>query len=644
MRSATTKRGTAACLIFPRLAQVTLALLFVLLLPFAGAAPPDPRPAEKLMRLVPPDMAVVVTVEDLRGHASAFLKSRLAEEFWRLPAVRAWFASDNYQHLERARSQIERLLDANLTDVRDELLGDGVILALRLPPEAPANASLARGLLLVQARDPALLERLIRVVNTAQQESGELAEVGDRKRIGITYHVREFPAAANRPSEWYVAYPDGTFAFSNSEVLIHSVIDRKTAGAAGKDEAKAGQNDEPGLGDLSRLKAVQGRLPERALARLFVDPRHIERLLAGVPRPNEQSDPRVVATLERYLAAVDYAGAALTWNDDSIVIHTVESLNPSLLDPWLRRWAADARRADPTLEHVPPSAVAVAFGHVDGTAVLDAITQIVPERDQARLANFETLLTGLLLGQDLRAKVLPLLGPGIIAYLDAPTDADDRTTPPGSKIAPAASWPFPGVMVISLGEKSDPVVSAAAVPPKATAAAAIDNALRTVLAMVAMDETRAEGRSRIATGVIAGTSVTTLDPPIAFAYAVDRIRDRLVLSTSPAAVARYLEHAGDQNAGSSFGRSRAAAFADATSCACVDFDALGLVVAGHRDRVIRALAARQNRSIADVDRDLAHALALARLFRAGFMTSRIDADATAVQRRVGLLIHEPRAN
>jgi hypothetical protein len=199
-------------------------------------------------------------------------------------------------------------------------------------------------------------------------------------------------------------------------------------------------------------------------------------------------------------------------------------------------------------------------------------------------------------------------------------------------------------MVISLGAKSDPLVSAGAIPSKTTAAAAIDNALRTVLAMVAMDETRAEGRSRITTRVVASTSVTTLDPPITFAYAVDQIRDRLVLSTSPAAIVRYLEHAGDQSAGSSFGRIRAAAFADATSYACVDFDALGLVVAGHRDRVIRALAARQNRSIADVDRDLAYALALAHLFRAGFITSRIEADATAVQRRFGLLIHEPRAN
>ena len=69
------------------------------------------------------------------------------------------------------------------------------------------------------------------MVNTIQQESGELAGVGERQRNGTTYHVREFPAAANRPPEWYVAYPDGTFAFSNSEAMIQSVIDRKAAGA-----------------------------------------------------------------------------------------------------------------------------------------------------------------------------------------------------------------------------------------------------------------------------------------------------------------------------------------------------------------------------------------------------------------------------
>ena len=46
----------------------------------------------------------------------------------------------------------------------------------------------------------------------------------------------------------------------------------------------------------------------------------------------------------------------------------------------------------------------------------------VPDPDQPRLANFETILTGLLLGQDVLARIVPQLGPGVIAYLDAPED------------------------------------------------------------------------------------------------------------------------------------------------------------------------------------------------------------------------------
>ncbi len=76
--------------------------------------------------------------------------------------------------------------------------------------------------------------------------------------------------------------------------------------------------------------------------------------------------------LERYLAAVEYAGAALTWNDDSIVIHGVQTLNPSLLDPWVRRWISDTRRIDPTLANVPPTAVVLGSGHLHALALLEA--------------------------------------------------------------------------------------------------------------------------------------------------------------------------------------------------------------------------------------------------------------------------------
>ena len=116
--------------------------------------------------------------------------------------------------------------------------------------------------------------------------------------------------------------------------------------------------------------------------------------------------------------------------------------------------------------------------------------------------------------------------------------------------------------------------------------------------------------------------------------------DRLVLSTSPAAVARYLESSSDPKAGERFGRLRAAAFADAVTYACIDFDALEHLAGKHRDRLVQTLAARQKRSVDEVDRDLSHVLALARLFRAGFITSRFEPDATAVHRSVGLIRHE----
>jgi hypothetical protein len=155
--------------------------------------------------------------------------------------------------------------------------------------------------------------------------------------------------------------------------------------------------------------------------------------------------------------------------------------------------------------------------------------------------------------------------------------------------------------------------------------------------MTALDDKRAEGRSRITARIVAGTTVTTLEPPVPFAYAVDGARHRVVLSNSPGAVARYLESSSGPNAGEHFRQARAAAFASADSYACVDLEAVDLLAVTHRAALVQTLAARQKRPVDEVDRDLAQVLALARLFRAGFVTSRFEADATAVHRSAGLL-------
>ena len=605
-------------------------------------------------------MAVVLTVEGLRDHARAFTATRLAAELWQLPAVKAWLDSEKYRQFQQSRARIEALLGANLTDLRDELLGDAVVLALRLPSESPADASQARGLLLFQARDKALPERLIRVVNAGQEESGELAHVAQRQRSGTTYYVREFPPAAGRLTESYAAYPDGTFAFSNAETMIHAVIDRKvrarsaqnplrdrgTAGASAKNELVT--KTDPGVGDLPKFKGVQRRLPETALARLFVDPRHVERWLAAAPRPEKASDARMMAMLERYVAAVDYAGAALVLSEGRIVVHTVETLDRSKLDPWLVRWAGDGRRAQPTLRRVPRTALALGSVHGNAVAILRCADADRAPRRAAQAGQY----------RDRSDRAAPRSGPAYphpatpwarCPRLSGLTFGIGAAGPRQSWIARWFDVALPGrdghqpggrrpKSVIAIGRCTQETDTRES--PRTTVAAALENALRTVLAVSAMDEKRNQGRSRITTEVVADATVTTLDFPFPFAYAVDRRGSRLILGTSAGAVARYLEAASDTNAGERFRRFQAAAFPGDETFFCVDLDALIRLAGRHRQRVVQTLAARKNRPAGDVDRDLTQVLALARLFEAAFVTSRLDPDATAVHRSAGLILHE----
>ena len=140
--------------------------------------------ADTLLRLVPPDASVVVTVEGLRDRLRDIGASRLISDLRRLPPVNSWLDSEKYRHLQRSCEQVEAVLGVKLAEIRDQVLGDAVVLVLRLPPGDPPDHSQARGLLLLRARDPVLLNRLISAFNAAQRDSGELKRV-DVFRRGI---------------------------------------------------------------------------------------------------------------------------------------------------------------------------------------------------------------------------------------------------------------------------------------------------------------------------------------------------------------------------------------------------------------------------------------------------------------------------
>ena len=104
-----------------------------------GIAVEPARAADELLRLVPADATVVMTLEGLRDQVRALTGSRLVSDLRRLPAVRAWLQSEKHRHFERSCADIEAFLGVKLAELRDDLFGDAMVLVLRLDPDAPPD-------------------------------------------------------------------------------------------------------------------------------------------------------------------------------------------------------------------------------------------------------------------------------------------------------------------------------------------------------------------------------------------------------------------------------------------------------------------------------------------------------------------------
>lgn len=566
--------------------------LLALVLAVAAPTPArGERPADPLLALVPPDAAVTVAVEDLRGQVQRVSASPLAGNLLELSFVREWMASDRFRRLRRAREKAEKALGENLVTVRDGLFGEAVVLTLRLP--AGGRPADARGLLLLRVPDRPLLDRMIEGLNSASLRSGGLRRVSRRLRLDTPYFAREF-ARGKRADDYYATLDGRVFAWSNSEDLIRGVIDRRAAGSGG-------------LSGVPGFDKVRARLPERAAASLFVNPRFIDGWIARSPRTGKPHVDRALGLLGRYVAAVRYAGAAVEWRD-GVVLHTEEQLDPEKISPALRRWAArpDVPRAD--LRRVPPSALMAVAADVDAAALSDLFDSLVGEEDRPKLENFALAVKGLLLGRDFRHEIAPRLGPGITAYMER---------------RPAENGALRFPVVCSVESRGGAVADAA------------DNAFRTLLAVDALDASHGRGRLRVETRTVKGGTVTALNASSPFAYAV--AEGRIVVGSNPETVAGALGVQSDPAAGTSVEWVRSTFFPDAVTFAFADLKRIHDVAAPRRSLLARSMAAKQKRSETDTGRDVDHVLAFLGTFDAAFLSSTTAPDFSAVHHSVGVV-------
>ena len=550
-------------------------------------------PADDLLGLVPADSGLTLAVEDLRDRTREIGDSPLVRELRRIPDVQTWLGSERFRQFDRAARDIRGALGISLGTIRDEVIGDAVVLALK--PGPPDKPDQARGLLLARPRDRGVVESMLKSLNQAQMNAGEMLGVDARTRGDVRYAVRRFKPGG-RPEEYYVHLEGGAFAWSNSEEMILGVIDRRLKGG-------------PGLGGAPAFRKARGALPERPLASLFVNPRLLERAMSDAPRTGQPTQDRLAAMLIRYVAAVEQAGIALEWRD-GFVLHSHEVIAPEKLDPWLRRWLTRPPSAPTLPAQLPPTAIAVVSASVDLDALREAAWELTPDDVRPSLDNIRLGLQGILLGRDPVTDVLPRLGPGLLLYLDAE---------PGRGVRPH----FPVIGAVGWSDR----------PGAHDLAAPLDNALRTAFALYALDPKRATAHLRVQDQVIGDARMTELTDGLKVRMAYRADRNRLVVGNSAEAVARFAT--GGPPA--TLAAVRARYFPDAETFAIVDLERLAREIDTYRGPIARGLAARSKRPVASVDRDLSLVLAVARLFRAATITSAASAGAAEIHRTIGLI-------
>ena len=366
---------------------------------------------------MPTDAAFTLVVEDLAEHARHYGRSPLAGSFRDSKAIRGWLESEDGRQLHRSLIDIEAALGADLGTIRDELLGRAVVLSLHLPAdEAPDGA---RGLLMTRVDDRDLALRLIAASNDAETASG--CSPGSTSGCEATSPTRSAPSTTAGPTR---PTPCSTTIPSSGRTPSASCSPSSTAA----DDADAAPSPV-----RARLDA---ELPDRPIARLYVDPPSLGRLIAADPDGPRRDD--LPAAVAETLDAIVGIGLALEWREGP-VLHAVELLDPDRLPGPIRSWAAHRDADGAPLGLIPASALAVAAGHVDFVALYDLIDASIPAADRDRFEDLTIGLRGVLLDRDLRSSILPAIGPGVVGWVDAPAAGARSDRPPPCWPSPSAT-------------------------------------------------------------------------------------------------------------------------------------------------------------------------------------------------------------
>lgn len=366
-----------------RLWLLVLGVAALLTVPLRAATPRD-----ELLRLVPDDVGFCLVVQDLRTHAESFLASPFFEQFMKSPVGVALKESGELRKLATFDRELRKHIELSAAQVRDDLLGDAVVLAYRPPPSDKPEEE--EGLLLIRARNANLLSKVIERINAVQKLSGELRELETRKHQGLSYTCR-----IERGATHYYYLHGPVFAFSGQETILKRMLERVA------DETRT-----------TKLPAQLGRLGvDEALGTLWINPRAFDAELAAKAGQAKGAEAYTLKKLQDYWKAMDGIALSATLGRSDVEFALAISARDGELPESARKFFAAEEKPSDLWSRFPDNALLAFAAKLDVAATVELFADFFPEGTRKELRDSINRTVGAALGLDLVNDVVPNLGP-----------------------------------------------------------------------------------------------------------------------------------------------------------------------------------------------------------------------------------------
>jgi hypothetical protein len=354
-------------------------------------------PKDELLALVPENVGFCLVLADLREHGKALADSPFVKQFARSPLGTKILHSPQTEKLSAVDQVLRNYLDLSAEQLRDEILGDALVLAYR--PGPPGKPDAEEGIFLIRARDARLLGLSIERLNALQKDTGTLSKVEPLQYAGRTYYRR---VEEQRVNYYYLNGP--ILAVTPQEKMLREVLDRESR--RGADSAS------PLAREFHRLGT------DGALAALWINPRTFEPALEQKRSQATGSQAAALQTLLRYWKSLQGIAVSLALDQD-VKVSLAIAVDADQLPAPAKRFFSAMSRGD-LWNAIPKDAILAVGGQVDFVALLDLLNDFLD--DEARKPVRKTLdqCLAAVLGPEAVQSALAALGPDWALYVAVP--------------------------------------------------------------------------------------------------------------------------------------------------------------------------------------------------------------------------------